>query len=142
MSPDPTPTVCFLSPAGSCLGGQVSPDLETEEVRQLLSTIESVKRMGALHHDTESFHQEVAAVHPVKIDHLKIALKLISRGAEVDILDFAGFTPSIHLCVTAYHNEAILKISEMLLRAGADANKQDRLGSTLLLLATDKKTSP
>ena len=37
----------------------------------------------------------------------------------------------------AYHNEAILKISKMLLRAEADANKQDRFGSTYLLLATD-----
>ena len=39
----------------------------------------------------------------------------------------------------AYHNEAILKISKMLLRAGADPSKQNRFGSTSLLVATVKQ---
>ena len=120
-----------------------------EEVRLLLNTRESVMRRGALHHavagarelcvdnpDTDSYRQEVAAVLPVKNDHLKIILKLNSMGADVNMPDFAGETP-LHLCAkAAYHSENILKIAKALLRAGADPNKQDRLGSTPLLLAT------
>ena len=62
-----------------------------EQVRQLLNTRESLKRRGALHHavvgalalcgddpNTERYRQEVAAVMPVKNDHIKIVLKLIS----------------------------------------------------------------
>ena len=109
-------------------------------MRQLLYTKESVrasvKRRGALHHKHERVSARKWSVHPVKNVFLKMALKLISRRAEVNILDFDGFTP-LHLCVTAYHNEAILKISKMLLSAVADANEQDSLGSTYLLLATN-----
>ena len=120
-----------------------------EEVRLLLNTRESVMRRGALHHavagarelcvdnpDTDSYRQEVAAVLPVKNDHLKIILKLNSMGADVNMPDFSGETP-LHLCAkAAYHSENILKIAKALLRAGADPNKQDRMGSTPLLLAT------
>ena len=53
--------------------------------------------------------------------------------------DFAGGTPLL-LCAAADNRiEIILKIAQVLLRAGADANKQDRLGSTPLLLATGGK---
>ena len=43
------------------------------------------------------------------------------------------------LCGSLLQYEAILKISKMLLRAGVDANKQDRFGSTYLLVATVKQ---
>ena len=50
--------------------------------------------------------------------------------------DFAGATP-LHICCAAkFHNDGILKIAKALLRAEADANKQDRFGATPLLLAT------
>ena len=50
--------------------------------------------------------------------------------------DFAGAT-LLHICCAAkFHNDGILKIAKALLRAEADANKQDRFGITPLLLAT------
>ena len=120
-----------------------------EEVRQLLNTRESLKRMGPLHHavagavalcvdnpDTKSYRQEVAAVMPFKNGHLKIVLKLITLGAEVNMPDFAGQT-TLHLLARAeLPIDGILKIAKALLRAGAAANKQDRVGTTPLLLAT------
>ena len=106
-----------------------------EEVRQLLNTRESLKRRGALHHavqgavalcgddpNTERYRQEVAAVMPVKNDHIKIVLKLISLGAEVNMPDFIGETP-LHLCLRAtaeFPIDSSIKIAKALLRAGAD----------------------
>ena len=122
-----------------------------EQVRQLLNTRESLKRRGALHHavvgalalcgddpNTERYRQEVAAVLPVKNDHIKIVLKLISLGAEVNMPDFIGETP-LHLCLRAtaeFPIDSSIKIAKALLRAGADANQQDRFGHTPLLAAT------
>ena len=122
-----------------------------EQVRQLLNTRESLKRRGALHHavvgalalcgddpNTERYRQEVAAVMPVKNDHIKIVLKLISLGAEVNMPDFTGETP-LHLCLCAtaeFPIDSSIKIAKALLRAGADANQQDRFGHTPLLAAT------
>ena len=82
--------------------------------------------------------QEVAAVMPVKNDHIKIVLKLISLGAEVNMPDFTGETP-LHLCLRAtaeFPIDSSIKIAKALLRAGADANQQDRFGRTPLLAAT------
>ena len=120
-----------------------------EEVRQLLNTRESLKRRGALHHavqgavelcgddpNTESFRQKVAAVLPVKNDHHKIVLKLISLGADVNMPDFAGVTPLLLCAAADNRSENILKIAQVLLRAGANPNKQDCLGSIPLLEAT------
>ena len=54
--------------------------------------------------NTESFRQKVAAVLPVKNHHLKIVLKLISLGAEVNMPDFAGVTPLKNLlCYKVSH---------------------------------------
>ena len=120
-----------------------------EEVGLLLNTRESLKRMGPLHHavagavalcvdnpDTKSYRQEVAAVMPFKNGHLKIVLKLITLGAEVNMPDFAGQT-TLHLLARAeLPIDGILKIAKALLRAGAAANKQDRFGDTPLLSAT------
>ena len=122
-----------------------------EQVRQLLNTRESLKRRGPLHHavvgalalcgddpNTERYRQEVAAVMPVKNDHIKIVLKLISLGAEVNMPDFIGETP-LHLCLRAtaeFPIDSSIKIAKALLRAGADANQQDRFGHTPLLAAT------
>ena len=86
--------------------------------------------------NTERYRQEVAAVMPVKNDHVKIVLKLISLGAEVNMPDFTGETP-LHLCAIAQVPiDGSIKIAKALLRAGADANQQDRFGRTPLLAAT------
>ena len=120
-----------------------------EEVGLLLNTRESFMRRGPLHHavagarelcednpDRERFRQKVAADMPVKNDHFKIVLKLISLGAEVNMPDFAGETP-LHILTTAeFHNDGILKVVKTLLRAGADPNQQNRVGDTPLLYAT------
>ena len=120
-----------------------------EEVGLLLNTRETLKRRGALHHavvgavelcsdNMERYRQEVAAVMPVKNDHIKIVLKLISLGAEVNMPDFIGETP-LHLCLRAtaeFPIDSSIKIAKALLRAGADANQQDRFGHTPLLAAT------
>ena len=112
----------------------VRPDLKTEEeVRQLLNTRESGKRRGALHHYTESGRRPSGQESQDRIEIQQSWSRSQHTG-----LCLPGFTP-LQLCVAAYHSEAILKISKILLRAGVDANKQDRFGSTYLLVATVKQ---
>jgi len=71
----------------------------------------------------------------IKMEHMKILVKLLSVGCDVNVKDFAGFTP-LHHCLTRYGNETTLKMAEKLLRAGADVNAKNRGGSTALHEAT------
>jgi len=67
----------------------------------------------------------------VKTDHMKIFIKLLSLGVDVNDRDFAGFTP-LHHCAQHLGNEVTLKMAERLIRAGADVNAKNRFGDTPL----------
>ena len=58
--------------------------------------------------NTESFRQKVAAVLPVKNDHHKIVLKLISLGADVNMPDFAGLSSYVLQQITAVRTSSRL----------------------------------
>ncbi len=67
----------------------------------------------------------------VKEEHMKILLKLLILGVDVNVHDVAGFTP-LHHCVSAMGNEVTFKMAERLLKAGAKVNAQNRFGETPL----------
>ena len=67
----------------------------------------------------------------VKNDHMKIFIKLLGLGVDVNVHDFAGFTP-LHHCVSAMGNEVTFKMAERLLKAGAKVNAKNRFGETPL----------
>ena len=66
---------------------------------------------------------------------MKILVKLLLIGCDVNVKDFAGFTP-LHHCLTIYGTDVTFKMAEKLLRAGADVNAKNRGGSTPLHEAT------
>ena len=68
----------------------------------------------------------------VKNEHMKILIKLLSLGVDVNVHDIAGFTP-LHHCVSAFGNEVTFKMAERLLRAGANVNAKNRFGETPLI---------
>ena len=62
---------------------------------------------------------------------MKILIKLLSLGCDVNVKDFAGFTP-LHHCCTKSGNQVTLKMAKRLLRAGAKVDAPNRLGETPL----------
>ena len=62
---------------------------------------------------------------------MKILIKLLTLGVDVNVHDYAGFTP-LHHCLTAVGNVVTFKMAERLIRAGADVNAKTRFGSTPL----------
>ena len=67
----------------------------------------------------------------IKNEHMKILIKLISLGVDVNVRDTAGYTP-LHHCLTRFGNKVTFKMAKMLIRAGADVNAQNRFGATPL----------
>ena len=65
-------------------------------------------------------------------DYIKILLKLLSLGADVNVHDVAGYTP-LHHCLTAFGNDLTLKMAEKLVRAGAKVDARNRFGCTPLM---------
>ena len=66
-----------------------------------------------------------------KMEHVKILLKLIEMGANVNAKDISGATP-LHHCLTSYGNETTLIMAEILLKNGVDPNVQNRFGCSPL----------
>merc|ERR1712079_234794 len=64
-------------------------------------------------------------------EHMKILMKLLALGVDVNVHDYAGFTP-LHHCLTEYGNKVTFKMAERLIRAGADVNAKTRFGTTPL----------
>ena len=62
---------------------------------------------------------------------MRILIKLLSLGVDVNVRDFAGFTP-LHHCVTSVGNEVTFKMAEKLIRAGAVVDAKHRFGGTPL----------
>ena len=64
--------------------------------------------------------------------HLKIVIKLISLGADVNVRDVAGYTP-LHHCLNVYGNDVTFKMAERIVRAGAVIDARNRFGCTPLI---------
>ena len=69
---------------------------------------------------------------PMKTDHIKIFDRLLSLGADVNVHDFAGYTP-LHHCLTLVGNDLTLKMAEKLVKARANVNARNRFGATPLI---------
>ncbi len=95
------------------------------QVRKLLQKGTDINQLGPIRHGYGS------ALHiAVREGHLDIAMLLIDRGAEIDVLDRKDFTP--------LHNAAWngnLEMVQLLLEAGADIEASTYDGDTPLKLA-------
>jgi len=66
------------------------------------------------------------------MNHIRIFEKLLQLGAEVNVHDFAGYTP-LHHCLTSAGNETTFAMAKVLLGKGANPNAQNRFGCTPLV---------
>ena len=118
------------------------------EVKRMLAKRETLANVSAIFHviigarilnssDPMSLGAQAQAKQflNVKNEHMKILIKLLSLGCDVNVKDFAGYTP-LHHCLTCYGNDETMKMAEHLIRAGADVNAQNRFGVTALFCAT------
>ena len=71
----------------------------------------------------------------VKNEHVKILLKLLSLGVDVNVRDVAGFTP-LHHCCQLFGNDVTLQMAEILIKAGAEVDAKNRFGETPLWEST------
>ena len=118
---------------------------EDIEIKRMLAKRETMLNVSAIFHvvigartlavENERF-QEVQKMSKetmnVKNEHMKILIKLLILGVDVNVHDIAGFTP-LHHCVSAFGNEVTFKMAERLLRAGAKVNAKNRFGETPLI---------
>jgi len=118
--------------------------LSEDEVKVLLSKRESMYNVSAIFHVVKGALSLTSDIdHPiqqvsqnflrkhldVKDGHLRILIKLLSLGVDVNEKDAFGQTPLFY-CIG--DGEVVPKIAERLLRAGAKVNAQDRRGKTPL----------
>jgi len=112
-----------------------------DDLQKMLTKRESLYNVSAI------FHVVIGArnQHPliieqskytlnIKNEHMKILLKMLSLGIDVNVHDVAGFTP-LHHCVSSVGNDVTFKMAERLLRAGANINSKNRFGETPLMNA-------
>ena len=105
---------------------------------QLLRMRESLlNNCAVLHlvHGARDLHSQAPELIPqnqlchttlnVRNEHVKILLKLISLGADVNVRDVAGFTP-LHHCVLRHGNDVTLQMAGILLKAGAEVDAKNR----------------
>ena len=71
----------------------------------------------------------------VKYDHMKILIKLLYLGVDVNERDVGGRTPLFWCHQSRHHHDIILKMAQRLIRAGADVNAKSRTGNTPLQIA-------
>ena len=119
------------------------------QIKKMIARRESLLNISAIFHVIQGarvfkdeFAKERTLGHAketlslnVKNDHMKILIKLISLGADVNVHDVAGYTP-LHHCVTRFGNELTFKMAEQLIRAGAKVNAKNRFGETPLAIVT------
>ena len=120
--------------------------LSEKEVKRLISKRESLLNVSAVFHVISGAHR-LYSDHPdllgyqyfcsrnedVKYDHMKILIKLVSLGVDVNARDIAGQTPLNYCTNNLGNNSILIKMAEHLIRAGADVNGKDRKGYTPLL---------
>ena len=118
---------------------------KNSEIQELLSKRETMLNVSAIFHvvigarslavENEMFHQVQKmskGIMNVKNEHMKILIKLLTLGVDVNVHDIAGFTP-LHHCCSAFGNEVTFKMAERLIRAGANVNSKNRFGETPLI---------
>ena len=114
------------------------------EIQKMISKRETLLNVSAIFHviigsrllsskdPRFSYLQEIHRKNlRCKNEHMKIFIKLLSLDCDVNVCDFAGFTPLQHCC-TAFGTEETMKMAELLLKKGADINAKNRFGSTAL----------
>ena len=104
-------------------------DKNDEELKMIIAKRETLMNKSAVFHVISG-----ARIHGSKnkgLDHMRILIKLLSLGVDVNVRDFAGFTP-LHHCVTSVGNEVTFKMAEKLIRAGAVVDAKHRFGGTPL----------
>lgn len=110
-----------------------------ESLLNVCAVIQVVQGAKILHSTTDpDLREEIQICHRnlnVKNEHIKILLKLISLGADVNVRDVAGYTP-LHHCGQLYGNDVTLKMAEFLIKAGAEVDAKNRFGQTPLLEGT------
>ena len=128
--------------------------LSDKEVEVLLSKRESDLNVSALYHvvigaidllskdprnqqEQNRLRQRLMSIHQmeVKDGHMKILIKLLSLGVNVNSRDYGGQIPLQYCCLSQGQNEVILKMAQRLIRAGSDVNTKDRTGQTPLHLS-------
>jgi len=67
-----------------------------------------------------------------EMKQLQIFERLLELGAEVNVHDFAGYTP-LHHCLTSAGNSTTFSMAKLLLKHGADVNAVNRFGDTALM---------
>ena len=73
------------------------------------------------------------------LDHLGCIEYLLEKGANVEAKDFAGHT-HLFFCTGMMSNDLTLNIAKLLVKAGANVNAVNRMGSSPLFEATmDRK---
>ena len=113
--------------------------LSANEVKVLLSKRESLHNRSAVSHvilgaQSQATNDEFLLQwyrQKTKDGHMKILIKLLTLGVDVNVKDVAGRTP-LRYCFDGGFNDVTLKMAERLIRAGADVNAQDRFGDTAL----------
>jgi len=116
-----------------------------KQIKKLISRRETLCNISAIfyvihgarilfsHFPNFTRDKELAGRHlNVKNEHMKILDNLLSLGCDVNVRDFAGYTP-LHHCCTMYGNEVTLRMAERLIRAGADVNAKNRFGYTPIM---------
>jgi len=66
-----------------------------------------------------------------ELRHIKVLQKLLDIGADVNVQDFAGYTP-LHHCLTCNGSIATLEMAKMLIQKGAEVNTVNRFNCTPL----------
>jgi len=123
-------------------------DKSEAEIKRMIARRESLMNVSAIFHVVVGAralaekHPDLAEVQKlsernltVKNEHIKILEKLISLGADVNVRDVAGFSP-LHYCAQIHGNKTTLKMAEILIKAGAKVDAQNRFGSTPLMDST------
>ena len=100
---------------------------KNSEIQELLSKRETMLNVSAIFHvvigarslavENEMFHQVQKmskGIMNVKNEHMKILIKLLTLGVDVNVHDIAGFTP-LHHCCSASGNEVTFKMAERLI---------------------------
>lgn len=93
-------------------------------------------------HTTDGIHTPLTLCHealeyaPDKAEAFRqIETKLLIKGAHVDVpLNELGWTP-LFQCVIQSNNQRTNEVFELLFKLGADVNRQDRNGRSVLMLA-------
>jgi len=112
-----------------------------DDIQKMLTKRESLYNVSAIFHvvigarnQHPSIKEQSKWTLNVKNEHMKILVKLLSLGINVNVHDVAGFTP-LHHCVSSVGNEVTFKMAERLLRAGANVDAKNRFGETPLFNA-------